>query len=335
MRPTFTPRLINGPYDDPGLLVPLTFARRSLLFDLGDLAALSSGDLLKISHIFVTHTHMDHFIGFDRVVRMFLGRSKNLHLFGPPGILANVAGKLKGYTWNLVQNYEEFLRLSVTEIHPRRAISRIFNCRDGFRLSTRHSRTLNGPVILQEPAFRVCAAMLNHRIACLGFSIEEQFHVNILKSRLAALQLAVGPWIAEFKRLLFENADPQGTFEIPASTSNPVARRFRLGELAAQVTRISPGQKVGYIADAAFTPENVRRMIDLVRGADQLFIEAAFLHSEKDIAAFKSHLTARQAGSIARQAGVKQMTVFHFSPRYTGQAHLLEQEAQRAFQGLD
>ncbi len=333
MRPTFHPRLINGPFDDPGLLVPFTFARRSLLFDLGDLAALSSGDLLKVSHIFVTHTHMDHFIGFDQLLRTFLGRSKDLHLFGPPGILANVAGKLKGYTWNLVQNYDEFLRLSVTEIRGGRAVTRRFHCRDGFTPSPRRTRTLKDAVIHRESAFKVSAAVLDHQIPCLGFSIEEQFHVNILKPQLAALQLAVGPWIAEFKRLLFEKADPRQAFEIPATKSNPAARRFRLGDLAARITRITPGQKVGYIADAAWTPENEHRIVELVAGADQLFIEAAFLEGEKDVAARKSHLTARQAGALARRAQVKQMTIFHFSPRYAGQEHLLEAEARRAFEG--
>jgi ribonuclease Z len=334
MRPSFHPRLVNGPYDDPGLLVPLIFARRSLLFDLGDLAALSPGDLLKISHIFVTHTHMDHFIGFDHIVRLFLGRSKVLHLFGPPGILANVAGKLSGYTWNLVHNYEEYLRLAVTEIHAGRTVTRVFNCRDGFKPSARRSRVLKGSVIYQEPAFRVCAALLDHQIPCLGFSIEEQFHVNILKARLKELDLEVGPWIAEFKRLLFEKAPPEHRIDVPGQAPE-AARRFTLGDLTEKVARITPGQKVGYIADAAYTPENERRIIDLVHGADQLFIEAAFLDSERETAGRKHHLTARQAGSIARKAQVKQMTIFHFSPRYTDQAALLEAEAQRAFQGSD
>ena len=63
MRPSFLPRLVNGPFGDPGLFVPLTFQKRALLFDLGDLSRLSPGDLLKTSHVFVSHTHMDHFAG--------------------------------------------------------------------------------------------------------------------------------------------------------------------------------------------------------------------------------------------------------------------------------
>ena len=60
MRPSFTPRLINDPFSDPGLFVPFLFEKRALMFDLGDLHALSPRDLLKVTHVFVTHSHMDH-----------------------------------------------------------------------------------------------------------------------------------------------------------------------------------------------------------------------------------------------------------------------------------
>src|SRR5207247_454355 len=60
---------------------------------------------LQVTPVFVSHTHIDHFIGFDHLLRMFLARDLRLDLFGPPGIIANVRGKLAGYTWNLVDGY--------------------------------------------------------------------------------------------------------------------------------------------------------------------------------------------------------------------------------------
>ena len=43
------------------------------------------------------------------------------------------------------------------------------------------------------------------------------------------------------------------------------------------------------------------------------------------------HLAAREAGEMAKKAGVKQLTLFHFSPRYAHQEEDILQEAFDAF----
>ena len=132
MRPRFYPRLINGLFDDPGLYIPFLFENRAILFDLGDTLPLSARDLLKISHVFVTHTHVDHFIGFDRVLRILLGREKQLHLYGPAGFLKNVEGKLAAYSWNLVKNYPYRLGLYLTEVHLDYLLTQEYLCQNEF-----------------------------------------------------------------------------------------------------------------------------------------------------------------------------------------------------------
>ena len=46
------------------------------------------------------------------------------------------------------------------------------------------------------------------------------------------------------------------------------------------------------------------------------------------------HLTAGQAGALARAAGVKRLQVFHFSPRYEGRYGAIVAEAEAEFAGV-
>jgi ribonuclease Z len=332
MRPSYLPRLVNGPFDDPGLFIPLAFHRRAILFDLGDISTLAAADLLKISHVFVSHTHMDHFIGFDRLLRLLLGRPKSVHMYGPPGFITNVRAKLGAYSWNLVQNYTEGLVVHATEIDSHRRAECRFDCCKGFEPSPLKRSTRNGSIVYEEPALQVRTAILDHQIPSLAFSLKEHFHVNILKTRLDELGLAVGPWVGTFKKHLFNSDDPETLIEIPDNAAPHRLLKVKLGELADKIARITPGQKVTYVADALYSPENEEKIIQLARHSDQLFIEAAFLEADRNIARLKHHLTAHQAGTIARKAAVREMAIFHHSPRYLDQAQCLEAEARRAFE---
>jgi len=112
-------------------------------------------------------------------------------------------------------------------------------------------------------------------------------------------------------------------------------RTVSLGELKEKVLRIVPGQKIAYVTDAGYTPANAEAIVDLARSSDSLFIETAFTHEEERRAAEKHHLTARQAGWLARRAGAKRLVPFHFSPKHTEEGDRLVSEAIRAFEGLD
>ena len=330
MRPRFHPRLINGPFEDPGLYIPFLFENRSIIFDLGDTHSLSTRDLLKVSQAFITHTHVDHFVGFDRLLRIALGREKILHMYGPSGFFKNVEGKLAAYTWNLVKNYPYRLELHLTEVHRDYRLTREYLCQNEFKPSHKPVRQSFKKVLYEEPAFKISATILDHGIPCLGLALKERFHVNINKDRLTSMGLQTGPWLTDFKKAIYDGSDFESEFDIQSGKDKK--RRFKLGELAEQIAMITPGQKITYIADTGFSPENQKKIISLAQDSDHLFIEAAFLDVHKDIAAEKHHLTARQAGTLAARAEAKQFTIFHFSPRYADQEHRLQEEAIRAYE---
>lgn len=335
MKPLFHPRLVNDPFGDPGLYVDFLFERRALLFDLGDLSPLPARQLLKVTHAFVSHTHMDHFAGFDALLRLFLGREKALHLFGPPGFIDRVEHKLAGYTWNLVANYESDFLLRAIEVSPEGdAAAALFRSRTGFRRETAEAPSSPPGLLLDEDTFQVHAAFLDHQIPCLAFSLEEKFHVNVWKNGLAELGLPTGPWLRDLKSAVVRDEPSETQVTVRwHEQGTPRERRISLGELRERVLRIVPGQKIAYVTDAGYTPENAAAIVDLARGADALFIETAFTHDEERRAAEKYHLTSRQAGELARAAGVKRLIPFHFSPKHAGEEERLIREAMEAFEG--
>ena len=163
--------------------------------------------------------------------------------------------------------------------------------------------------------------------------MQERFHVNILKTQLKDLGITVGPWVNRFKELLYQKADPSMVVNVPAAGTDSMIKTFALGALAEKITHITPGQKFAYVTDAAFNASNRKKIVSLALDADQLFIEAAFLEEDLPVARDKCHLTARQAGILAREARARAITIFHHSPRYYGRGHLLAEEAHKAFEG--
>jgi len=334
MRPSFHPRLINNPFDDPGVFIPFSFEKRALLFDLGDIHSLSTRDILKVTHAFVSHTHMDHFSGFDRLLRLFLGREKDLYLYGPEGFLKNIEGKLSGYTWNLVVQYPAPFSLHAAEVRGDRLLTCEYRCRDGFAAVGPPTEASFTGILLSEPAFRVSAVVLDHKTDCLGFRLEERFHVNILKEALPEMGLSVGPWVRDFKQAVYAGSDPDSEFVIDETDKGMELRRFRFETLSEKIARITPGQKIAYLTDLAGSPSNMEKAVALADGTDHLFVEAAFLEADRQAANEKRHLTARDAGRIAALSGVKQYTLFHYSPRYSDRAHEIEREAADAFREI-
>ena len=158
--------------------------------------------------------------------------------------------------------------------------------------------------------------------------------MKVARDRLEALGLATGPWLRTLKQAVLAGA--------PGDT--PVAVRWRdrqgehavtrsVDELRPVILDVVEGRRVGYVTDLRFTEANVRVLEELLAGVDILFIESVFLEEDGDHAARKNHLTARQAGEIARRLGARFVTPFHFSPRYEGRSAALVAELQSAWSG--
>ncbi len=337
MNPSFSSYLVNDVFGDPGLYVEVRWSKRALLFDLGHNDGLGPSRLLRAGEIFISHTHMDHFIGFDTMLRVALGRGKTLTLFGPPGLIDNVQGKLRGYTWNLVDGYP--LTINVREFHEREVRQTVFRASEGFQPSMQATVPIphgDGPLfaVLEDPMFTVKAVALNHRIPSFAYSLEEQFHINVNKQKLHQEGLRVGAWLQDVKQHIWQGQPDDFRFRVALYDKHRRKdRELVLGAVKEQFLTISRGQKIAYVVDARYDEENEAKIIALANGADVFYCESPYLDCDAEKARDRYHLTARQAGLMARKAQVRDLVVFHFSPRYTNQGEMLEREAMEAFQG--
>jgi ribonuclease Z len=326
MRPSLHPRLVNGRFGDPALFVEALHRKDALLFDMGDLSALSARDLLRVSHVFVSHTHIDHFIGFDALLRVSVGREKEVAMLGPAGFIDRVGHKLLGYSWDLVDRYDTDLVFAVSEIGEDCVRRARFRFKSGFAREELGDQPLDEAVAARPDGLEVRAVRLDHHGPTLGFAVAEAAHVNVWKNRLDERGLPTGPWLQALKRAVAGGA-PGGTpIPLPGGGSAP------LDELRDLVT-LSEGQKVAYVSDVADTPSNRTRIARLARGADTLFLEARFAAADAEQAAARAHLTTAACGEIARTAGVRRLEPFHFSPRYEGEEERMVGEVMAVFGG--
>jgi ribonuclease Z len=336
MRSLFEHRLIADAFGDPGVLVSFVEERRALLFDLGDVARLRPRELLRLSHVFVTHAHMDHFCGFDPLLRVLLGRKDRLALFGGPGFVAQVEHKLRAYTWNVVHRYEVELVIEASERNEDGSVRRArFSSRSGFEREDIGRCIAPDDVVHEEASFRVRARFVDHGIPCLAYALEEKARVRIATQRLAALQVTSGPWLRELKHAVLTGAPEDTPIRMEwRDRSGEHAMTRRVDELRALILEPVPAQRLGYVTDLRFTDANTAALAQLMSDVDVLYIECVFLDEDREHALRKNHLTARQAGEIARLLRARRMVPFHHSPRYEGRAGELEIEAIAAWRDL-
>lgn len=136
------------------------------------------------------------------------------------------------------------------------------------------------------------ARALDHTVEAVGWRIEQGRRRHFLTERLRALGIE-GPDIGRLR--------DRGWIEREG-------RRVALDE----VSEWHRGRCVAVVMDT----RPCTAAVDLARDADLLVCEATYLERDGDLAARGGHLTAADAGRIARDAGAGLLVLTHFSDRY-------------------
>jgi ribonuclease Z len=164
-------------------------------------------------------------------------------------------------------------------------------------------------IILEDKKIVVRAFPLRHTVACHGLLFEE------LEKRAFSVKLAQASGIPKnlWGRLQKgETVTFDGNKTIsPDDVLEPPMR----------------GCSLAYIADT----EYFDGLVGFCQNASCIICEATYLDADKNLAAKHRHLTAKQAGLMAREAKAKSLIANHLSHRY--KASEVAQELERFFPG--
>jgi ribonuclease Z len=174
----------------------------------------------------------------------------------------------------------------------------------GYRL-----RAVSPGLVLSRPEWHIAALPVAHRATeSLGYLFEEDARRALLPERLDALGVPEGP-----ERAALARGRP-----VVLADGRSVTPEMVQGPSVA-------GTKLAIVGDA----EEVVSLVEPVRRADALVIEATFLERDAGLARARGHLTATAAAELAREADVGELLLTHISGRYRSEEIL--SEAARLF----
>jgi len=307
--------LISGVFGDPLLHIRLRNQKRSFLFDLGASARLQAKIAHQVEAVFLSHAHLDHIGGFIWFLRSRLGSFGPCRIFGPDGTTERIEHFLKAITWDRIDDLGPIF--IVAEIREKELIQT--QLQPGKKRIFLESKTLEEDTIMADESLKIRAAICDHNIPSIAYALEFFQEISIRKEKLRLLNLPAGPWLGRLKQCIASGS-------LSADIHLPDGSIRSVEELKKELTIITPGKKLAYVADMDDNDENRSKVVNLAQGAHTLFCEAAFSKGDRDKAKATQHLTSVAAAQIAKSAGVRQLVPFHFSKRYEFKPHLLYQE---------
>lgn len=332
----FETKIPNGPSGDPVLYCLSQKTGEALLLDLGDLSNLSNKEILKVRHIAVSHTHLDHFIGFDRLLRVNVAHFKPFELCGPPGLIKNVQGKMNGYCWNLLEPGQ--IQIRVHEVDTSGAMtSALISSDHGFVPVSETADTLKispddpplptrpaACAMIMEDGTRVETIVVDHGTPVCAYMLQSPSRYYVRDGALDAHGLEAGSWIRELQMAMSDH-DTGRIFEINGKS-------WQAGDLGGKILNRVQTKPLAYLTDFIFSQENLARLQHAFTGVDKVFCETNYRTSERQRATQKKHLTTKQAALIAASLGAHELETFHISNLYADRVDLAQDEAQEFFQ---
>lgn len=299
--------VLGGPGQDNALYVRIDTGQavHRLLFDCGEgvLAALDFSEVLQIDQLFFSHLHMDHVAGFDSFFRATFDRTARPNrVLGPEHTARILHHRFRGYLWNLIDG--EPGSWLVSDLFPDRIATTRFELGEAFEVAHPEPDVPFAGVVLDDPAFRVEALLMDHGTPSVAYVVREGPRLNIDAARLPALGLRPGAWLKQLKE------QESGPIEVDGVTRS--AEDLRRALLVQ-----TPGEAVAYLTDFLMDEAAMARLAPAVAGCKVVVCESQYRAADEELARRNHHMTCVQAAELARRAGVGELVLFHLSGRYT------------------
>jgi ribonuclease Z len=240
----------------------------------------------------------------SQIRRIFITHMHGDHIFGLMGAIASsgLAGNAQKIDIYGPAGLAEYLQ----------ACTKYSYMNFGSRIQV---HTVKPGLIYEEEQFTVHCQLLKHRVPAYGYRVTEKDRPGKFDLEKAqALKIPSGPIYGKLK---------QG-----ATITLEDGRQINGRELCGEP---EIGRKIAYCTDTVFCDAAV----ELARDADVLIHEATYAHQDAEMAFERLHSTSTMAAQVALLAGVRQLIMTHFSPRYAPGNNLqledLKQEARAIF----
>lgn len=270
------------------------------LCECGDAMDITVKEFQNANAIFISHTHIDHFVNFDSVIRHQLGIQRRIVICGPEGIAQQVQSKIKSYSWNLIQegaiSYEIRELISANEIVIYEVEPPIWELKK--------IKTISGNIIFSEKGFSVSAILLDHKIPTLAYKFQE---CDTVKIDIQASGYKGGKWVKELKDA-FEQKDLEKMIQVEDKTV-PANELFHL-------LHVQKGDTVGVIMDHAANAENHAKIKSHFSNSRKVFIESFYKDEDQAQAEANYHSYASMSGKIMKECEIQEPIPVHFSRKY-------------------
>ena len=246
-------------------------------------------------------------ISFLKINHIFISHLHGDHYFGLVGLISSM---------HLLGRVSDLCIYAPKELYDIINIQlRASNTQLRFKIHYSYLESKESMKIFEDKNLEVHTIPLKHKILTNGFLVKEKPRPRKIKA----------------EKLDFYNIPHYKIDGIKTGDDFETEK----GEIIPNSLLTFPPEKArsyAFCSDTAYR----EKIIAMIKGVDVLYHETTFLEKELSIAKKTFHSTAKQAGSIAKEARVGKLLIGHFSARYgEGDYPDFIKEAKQAFENVE